>query len=186
MKRVIVFTVAATALIFATCCFLWWRSRLNEQLEAEARQRRDAWIADTISELQSGTSSVYLYSCVNTKVMLERISGMPEVEEVIFEQTIDLSDDGLNQLMTLPNLRELDFRGESHLSDSNVRLLAGCLSLESLGIKSCNVTDVGLDDIAKIPKLRSFRHAGQFSKPALQELQTTRPDCVISDAGWCD
>ena len=111
---------------------------------------------------------------------------MPEVHRITFEGTIDLSDAGLNRLPSFPNLRELDFRGEAALSDDNIHVLTACQNLESLELKSSNVTDAGLASVAAIPRLRKFRHMGQFSSSALQQLQEKIPDCTISEVGWYD
>ena len=157
MRRAIIYTTASIALLAGAVFSLQvFRRHVAEQLRIAEIQRRDAWIADTIAKLRSGNSSVFFYSTIDTNVMLERIAGMPEVHEITFEGTIDLSNDGLSRLPSFPNLRELDFRGEAALSDESIHVLTGCQNLESLGIKSSNVTDTGLASVAAIPKLRTF------------------------------
>lgn len=147
-------------------------------------KRRDDWIADTIASLKKGESSVSLYSCANTNLLLEKIQDMPEVERIVFEQTLDLSAEGLQYLPSLPNLRQLEFRGDKALNDQTIDILTRCQRLETVGIKLCGVTDDGLLIIAKIPNLKTFRYSGSFSQPALSALGEKLPDTIIREAGW--
>ena len=80
-------------------------------------QHRDEWIADRIDGLKNGEPSAYLYSGADTNLLLEKIEGMPKVQRIVFEQTIDVSAKGLRYLPSFPNLRHLDFRGEKALNN---------------------------------------------------------------------
>ncbi len=158
------------------------QSRLN--IRALEIERRDQWIADTIAQLKDGESSVYLYSCVNTDLLLEELEGMPEVEKIIFEKTIDLSPKGFRYLPSFPNLRHLDFRGEKALNDETITILADCKALEILGIKLCGVTDAGIPAIGRISSLKELRHSREIGKDALSALHGISPGVNIRVSEW--
>ena len=186
-KKAVVLAIAGlVACVLIGGLYIGWRGvETGDNPDAAGRYSK-AWIEETIAGLESGESSVHIRASVHADRVLERIKGMSQVEEVILEYASSLSDDGLTQLTKLPNLRALDFRGVTHFSDANIGILTGCRNLQSLGIKSSNVTSAGLSTIAELPKLREFRHSGQFTAEALQKLQGQKPDCKISQVGWKD
>ncbi len=162
----------------------FWSQNAALQARTLQLERRDQWIAGTIAQLKNGESSVYLYSCANTDLLLEKIAAMPEVERIVFEQTIDLSPKGLQYLPSFPNLRHLDFRGEKALDDKTIAILSECHALEILGIKLCGVTDAGIPMIGRISNLKELRHSGNFSETALQALLRSSPDIVVRESEW--
>jgi hypothetical protein len=166
--------------------YLWIETAKQNaiRLQELETQRRDEWIADTIDRLKKGEPSVYLYSCANTDLLLEKIEGMPEVQRIVFERTIDLSAKGIRYLSSFPNLRHLDFRGEKALNDETITILVHCKTLETLGIKLCDVTDAGIPAIAKISTLKEFRHSRDIGQTALSALIESSPGMIIRESEW--
>lgn len=170
-----------------TCIFVLCASLLVlycgcESVAEQARiESRDKWINDTISRLETGQTEVALYSCSNTDFMLEMIAGMEQVESVYFQQTIDLTDDGLRFLPTLPNLKELEFSGEPSLTNDSLAIISKCEQLKFLSLKLTGVTDPGLDAMSKMTHLELFDHYGQFSSEAIESLSKKLPNLEIID-----
>ncbi len=184
MKRKRVYSIATCVLCLVGVGMYFARQNALEQVRANERLRTENWISDTIKALESGQSSLFLYSCKNTDILLQEIAGMPEVGSITFEQTHDLSDVGIAVLQSFGNLEKLEFRSEPGLTDKNIHLLAECKSLRSLAIKRSDVTDAGLDAIADLPALEMLRHTGQFSKSALLQLSESLPHIAIVESGW--
>lgn len=166
------------ALACVSVCVI--RMKAHEAARIAEVERRDEWIANTVASLKSGQSSVSLYSCINTDVMLEKLAGMHEVQSVAFIQTHDLTQNGMLFLPKLPNLRQLNFHGEKALTDETIAIVARCGKLETLDIKACKVTDAGLEAVATISSLRRFSHDGHFGQTALDALAAKLPDLKIA------
>lgn len=167
------------ALGVAVICLiaLWLALSLFFLNQQPSEALRDDWVSLTRTMLEEGkTNSVFLYSCENTDFILTSLAGMPEVERLDFYETIDLSYKGLEQLESFPNLRDISFYRESV---GDMEFLANVKQLESLSVRSCALTDVALETIARITPLKSLIHSGDFSEQALNELQLSRPDLKI-------
>lgn len=176
------FTIATFALLLSFGVLISFRvaQSTSEQNRLAEIERRDKWINDTISQVAAGQSSVSLYSCTNTNLMLEKLAGMEQIESVSFQQTIDLTDDGLQFLAELPNLNQLEFSGES-ISNDSMQILAQCKNLRLLSLQLTGVTDAGLDTISQMPQLEAFHHYGQFSPEAMKSLSEKIPGLKIID-----
>lgn len=184
MKPIAVSLLVAFAVTVGGYCWLRTAKQSALQFRALEIERRNQWIADTITGLKNGESSVYLYSCVNTDLLLEKIEGMSEVERIVFEQTIDLSPKGFRYLPSFPNLRHLDFRGEKALNDETITTLTECKALEILGVKLCGVTDAGIPTIARISTLKEFRHSSEIGQATLAALIESSPGISIREPEW--
>ena len=176
------YAIALSALLIAvgTAAVFGIFQYASEQNRFAAIEKRDKWISDTVSEVAAGQTHVVLYSCINTDFMLESLAGMEHLESISFQQTIDLTDEGLQHLTKMPNLKELSFCGES-ISNDSIRILTKCTCLTSLSLELTRVSDAGLESIAKIPQLRSFDHFGQFSEEAIESLSARAPDLEITN-----
>ena len=144
-------------------------------------ESRNKWINATISRIEAGQTDVALYSCINTDLLLEKIAGMPQVESVFFQQTIDLTDDGLQFLQTLPSLKRLEFDHEKSVTNKSLEIVSKCKQLNFLSLKGTRVTDAGLDIISKMTQLEAFDHYGQFSPAAIESLSKKFPTLKIVD-----
>ena len=150
--------------------------RAKRQLRLETR---DQWVARQLESLRSGNSYVSLYSCENTDFMLQSMAGMPEVESIFIKQT-DLSDTGLSQLNSLPNLHCLEISGQTKLSDDSIIAITKCVSLRKLRIFGpSRISDDGIASLAKVRTLGLFEHSGQFSKAAIQTLGSSLENLTI-------
>jgi hypothetical protein len=148
------------------------------------QERLETWIANTKSSLEHGETTVGFYDCDNIDVLLDAIQDMPQLEEIIFEQTSGLSDEVLSRLSTLPNLERLDFRGEHALTDKNLLLLANCPKLEWLGLKYTKVTDAGLETVSGFTSLKHLSYSHHFSGEALDAVKAARPDIELEASEW--
>ncbi|MFN7878157.1 MAG: hypothetical protein ACK5PB_22760 [Pirellula sp.] len=176
MRRAIAFVLAFLALFIG----IWLlASRQREQFRRSGEERRDLWVFSVKSRLEKGEREVALYSCANTDFLLSSIRGMPEVESILFLETIDLSDRGIDVLPTFPNLKRLVFAGERGLNDSNLKILQQCQSLEVLEINRTQVTEPGIGAIKKIRTLKSIVLSSEFGNEAVEELRASRPDLLI-------
>ena len=173
----------ATALVLAIIVLftgMWLlASWQREQYRRAEKERRDLWVFSIKGSLEKGERQVSLYSCSNTDFLLSSIRGMPEVESILFQQTIDLSDVGIAELPTFPHLKHLVFKGERGLKDSNFELLAKCSSLEILELNRTNVTDKGLVFVSQMKTLRTIVLSSEFSYEAVENLRAMRPELVI-------
>lgn len=176
MRKAIAFVLAFLALFIS---ILLLASRQREQFRRDGEERRDLWVFSVKSRLENGEREVSLYRCANTDFLLSSIRGMPEVESILFLETIDLSDQGIEVLPTFPNLKHLVFAGERGLDDSNLKVLQQCQSLEVLEITRTLVTVHGLKTIEKMKTLRTIVLSSEFGNEAVEELRKSRPDLLI-------
>ena len=100
----------------------------------------EQWISHEIQRLEDGNKQVFCYSTVNTDVLLERIAGMPQVEELAFEDT-DLSETGLRLLKTFPNLKHLSFAGVGCLNEETIGYIEECENLESVTLPNAKLIE---------------------------------------------
>jgi hypothetical protein len=176
MRKAIAFVLAFLALFVGMWLLASWQREQSRRAEIE---RRDLWVFSIKGSLEKGESQVSLYSCSNTDFLLSSIREMPQVESILFLQTIDLSDAGIAELPTFPNLKHLVFSGERGLNNSNFEILAKCKSLEVLELKRTKVTDSGLGIVSQMTTLRSIFLSSEFSNEAVENLRTLRPDLEV-------
>lgn len=122
---------------------------------------REAWIEGHRQRLLAGGDSLSLYSTINTNILLSRLAGMEEVETINLDQTLDLSEEGLSQLKTYPNLHTLSFWGEPIVDDAALHHIAECKGLTSLHL---------------VYQMKSHG----VTKEGVRRLQQALPDCKIS------
>ena len=171
----------ALAGICLLCAGIVTALRGRESAEQARIESRDKWINDKISAVKAGQTHVSLYSCINTDLMLEKLAGMEQIESVHFQETIDLTDNGLRFLQTLPNLKRLEFSGELSLTNANLVFVSHCEQLKFLSLKCTGVTDAGLNAMSKMTHLELFDHYGQFSSEAIESLSKKLPNLEIVD-----
>jgi len=175
--------------------------------ESEAR---DKWIAEWETKLENGEHHVWLYSTKNTNVLLDRISGNPNVESLDIRQTLDLNEKGLAELATFANLSALTISGEKSLNDETIGFVTDCVNLESLELECTAITSKSFPSIVKLSNLtklnietcnpnESYADADVLSLSELKQLRyldlnaaasldilrvlgDRLPDCEISDA----
>lgn len=170
MKRSTLF-VSLTALVALAVAISQYQRSMREHYRMLDLMRRDRWISETLIGIRQGKSQLHFYSTANTDMMLEAIHGMPEVQTIVFEQAMDLSDDSLKHLQSLPNLTRLEFRGQPEINNESLALIAQCQQLEVLVLRYCKVTDEGLPVFATMTRLKEVQHAGQFSEQGMTRLR---------------
>lgn len=119
--------------------------------------------------------------------MLEAIRGVPEVQTIVFQQAMNLSDEALKHLRSLPNLTRLEFRGQPEINNANLSLIAPCQQVEVLVIRYCKVTDEAYRYFSPPPaKLFAHTHRTSISWPqkasALHNSMSTPPSAHRRDA----
>jgi hypothetical protein len=176
MRKAIAFVLAFLALFVGMWLLASWQ---REQYRRAEIERRDLWVFSIKGSLEKGESQVSLYSCSNTDFLLSSIREMPQVESILFLETTDLSDVGIAELPTFPNLKHLVFSGERGLNNSNFEILAKCKSLEVLELKRTKVTNSGLGIVSQMTTLRSLVLSSEFSNEAVENLRLLRPDLEI-------
>ena len=94
-------------------------------------KQTEEWIQDHVAKLDAGDNYVFVYSAVNTDLLLERLAGRGDVERIALEDT-DVSTKGMEYLSTFPNLKQLSFNVAKGLDQESLDLLVECKSLEWL------------------------------------------------------
>ena len=181
MRRSTLLLTLAALVVLAVAVSQYRRS-MREHYQKLDIERRDQWINETLTRINQGDSRVQFYSTANTDMMLEAIRGMPEVQTIVFEQAMDLSDEALKDLQSLPNLTRLEFRGQPEIDDESLSFIAQCQQVEVLIIRYCKVTDEGLPALARMRRLKELHHAGQFSEQALTRLRELLPGLITGAA----
>ena len=112
-------------------------------------------------------------------VTLAELAKLTQLEE-LFLQDAALDDAGLTVLLAaMPNLRRLTLRRLSGVTDGALSAVADCHNLEVVALIEMNeLTGVGVEELAKVPRLRSLDlrscgrlTAGDFRRlTALQDL----------------
>ena len=91
----------------------------------------------------------------------------------------DVTDLGMEQLWPLVRLAHLRIK-ETALGDRTLLGLVHHPRLETLNVKSLEITEVGVRALARLSKLERvvFSHAS-FARTALDDLQRALPKCEI-------
>jgi hypothetical protein len=180
--------------------------------EHEAQYRRCLQDMDKqIAAVRSGkTKAIYLYDCIETDRLLERLVDVPEVEEVRLDLT-DVTDDGMKSLAALNRLKSLTIYGgrpsvgdrgfsctktisslehleliNTKVTDQSLPFLKDLPNLRSLVLfhearRGPTFTDAGLMDVKVLTKLRTLNVSGGWaSDAAVEELHQALPNCTIS------
>jgi len=130
-----------------------------------------------------------IYDSGNADVFLTRIRGMEPLESFTLQAT-GLSDSGMKDVATLPNLKKLDVGGPGVTNDGIVHL-QGHANLETLELHNTNVTDDGVAALKDIPTLRTlvlFRESWRGQCPSdsgLKHLENiTQLEELEVSGGW--
>jgi hypothetical protein len=155
---------------------------------ALAAKVRDVYLGGDLSdprlcrlcELPNLKCVVFLFAR-NHHALLERMDGMPTVEELTFSWTL-LSSDDISHVAGFPHLRSLAFR-EYPLGSVDLRRLSGHPMLEQLAIDRATPDGELVSLLKAMPRLRecSIRvtdERGGLSQDAFQTLlNQTLPQC---------
>ncbi len=157
-----------------------------------AAQRRLQWVAERKQSLLSGeTDRLYFYDTERTDALLAEFVGMPEITDVGFELT-DLTEEGVEPLVSLPNLRKLMlYGGRPRIGDKGLATVSGCEKLESLKLVNIDVTDRGLRVLRDMPSLkhlivyRDTRRTTPLTDNAVSELRSLHDlETLDLGGGW--
>ncbi len=120
---------------------------LLRQFESRQQAERVEWFYRNLREIEAGqTTMLSLFITKDTDSLLNGIRGMPEVEWVISEHS-DLTDEGMQHLATLPNLRHILLYDSGRITDRGLRALHACDSLESIELYGTWVTEDGVAEL---------------------------------------
>jgi hypothetical protein len=121
---------------------------------------------------------------------LRHIAGLTQIQALDLNSCDNVSDDGIEHIAALTNLRELQL-ADTKVTDAGLRYLKALTQLQTLTLSSTQVTDAGLEHLARLTALRELdlnhtkitgaglRHLKALTQ--LQKLGLSRTQ--ISDAG---
>lgn len=112
---------------------------------------------------------------IMTNELLEQLTTLPELRELDFELTRALTPAGIAQLAKLPRLTKLSVNGRAGatlLGDDVIRAVAGRPTLLDLALVESGVTDDGVRHLERLPQLRSLslRQEGRLTDAALLSI----------------
>lgn len=91
-----------------------------------------------------------------------------------------VTDQGLIQVASLPNLTSLALALCPEISDAGLKPLLQCKKLTTLSLVSTNITDAGLKDLAKMPTLQTLGLSNtSVTEDGIAELKKRLPKCTI-------
>ena len=111
---------------------------------------------------------------------LVQFSALTQLEGLDLTEC-SISDDGLERLQVLPNLRWLDLSNCEVITDQGLANLAPLTGLEYLDLAGCSVTDAGLAHLAGLKNLRylNFEGCDKISHAQVSALKAALPQCEI-------
>jgi beta-lactamase regulating signal transducer with metallopeptidase domain len=108
----------------------------------------------------------------------EMLSSIPNLEELHLISNIDAA--AASGLQTAPKLQKLELRS---IDDNVARIIAEIPTLEWLCLLANSLSDDGLLEIAKLPKLRHIDlrngYSGTVTLAGIQRFQDARPGCEV-------
>ncbi len=149
----------------------FYRRQRSLARDREAEAMRNERIEAQLSGLRSGQQSdIHFDWTSDTDDLLSHFRGMPEVEGVSLTHT-DVTQEGLNAVRSLPNLRRLSilcgtYRDRPRVGDAALGRLRGHPKLERLELQNTNVTDAGLAVLATLPNLKRLTLYREGIRPA--------------------
>ena len=130
----------------------------------------------------SGLRSFWFDSRGFTDTQLKTLCRLTALQEVDLNHSA-VSNEGLSDLATLPELRTLCLNGCPAVTDEGLRRLTAAPELESLFLTHTGVTGTGLADLTS---LKTLRHVSIFSgqinragRQTIRELGQTHPEVDI-------
>ncbi len=109
--------------------------------------------------------------------VLEHFAPLQELNELGLGAPV--TDAGLERLPVLPKLRSLYFN-DSNITGPGLVHLAKQPELVSLGLGRCPVTDIAIDALVKLAKLKfAYGFGGQISEEGKARLKELRPDIEL-------
>lgn len=86
------------------------------------------------------------------------LHGLRNIESLDLESAIEMTDEELEGLATMPNLRELRIvqKGSSVLSDRGLSALRRSPHLQVLELTNANISAEGVQSLNDFPELRKF------------------------------
>ncbi len=112
------------------------------------------------------------------ELLVKTLEPFPVPPRLMFIGT-SITDQGLQSISRLSNLRELDLTG-THITDAGLRYLTSLRNLESLGLSETAMSDKGVKDLAQLTNLRCLRldHTS-ISERAISELKAALPQLEV-------
>jgi hypothetical protein len=140
---------------------------------AEETKRSLDDLNSQIEMLRAGeTDSVNLYDTHGTDELLQQLRGMPEIQSLKLDLT-DVSDDGIDHIAFLPNLRTLVVcGGRPGIGDIGLTRLSHAGRLETLELVNTHVTNDGLSELRNFPNLHILK----------LYYEASRRECLTEDA----
>lgn len=125
---------------------------------------------------------------------IKLLGELPDLTDLQCGGAMCLDDDDLLAISESPSLESLSLWGWNCYTDAGLRHIGGIISLEEVTIQSPYVTNLGIDELCRLPRLRKLditdavvtdEVAGRIAKcETLEELSFWR--CPVSDAIFAD
>jgi hypothetical protein len=150
--------------------------------KANASPPTPAWLRKTLGDdFFAEVKYVFLCGCGADDETLVLIRGMPRLESLNISYTTKITDDGLANLASLTELRELRM-SNTGVTDAGLAHLRGLKKLKDLNLARTHVTDAVLKQMTDYPALEELNvwHT-QVTDAALKQLRQAFPKLVTND-----
>ena len=123
-----------------------------------------------------------IQECASTADVLAQLPELPQIERLCLFLCGDIRCDDLAHLQRLSNLKELDFRRSGPINDECLVRISQLKSLEKLAIlrSAGQITDVGLQALQRLVRLKELSVTGDFTPQQVRTLQLLLPNATIS------
>jgi len=154
---------------------------LLESLDVRLCQGLDESLISRLEPLRH-LNSFFFTSKGFTDQQLKKLCKLTALEEIDLDGAA-VSNEGLNDLANLPNLRTLRLTGCAAVTDAGLARLSTAERLEALFLTHARVVGTGLADLAGHPTIRHVSiFSGQLSRAGrdtITELSETHPELDI-------
>jgi hypothetical protein len=184
--------------------------KAEEASKERYRQECKKQFEDQIAEIKAGKSNTIHFYCSNgTDLLLRQAANVPEIQNIVLQLT-DVTDDGMNFISMMPNLKKLVVYGGAGVDDHGFTYIKNIKSLKTLSLINTKITDQSLPSLKDLPSLhelivfherwrgQTFTDAGLIhlkkltnlkklnlsggwaSEKAVEELRQALPQCNIT------
>ncbi len=126
--------------------------------------------------------SLFFGNCPHANELLKSLPNLPLMETLVIQDCHGFTDDDLELLHRLPNLKYLDIVKSSPVSDAGLIHLSQLENLETLAVRksSGEISDRGLRALQQLKKLKElFLISGDLTPAQLQSLNQLLPNVKI-------
>jgi hypothetical protein len=137
----------------------------NAKVKNKHIEYEKAALKKNITEVLKGQrDDIYLYDSINTDSLIYDIQQLKGLRSLELDST-DISNVGMSYIINIPDLHTLNIKGARQIDDCGIKLLAGHPHLEEMVLWNSKITDDGIAEMKRFPKLKklSLLHVGKQS-----------------------